>query len=72
RLLCPRPVCVGDTLYLRLPLPDGAPCDLPARAVWCRPARGGWQAGVRFLDLTERERDRIVRLVFWQELRLRR
>jgi hypothetical protein len=72
RLLCAWPLRVGDTLYLRLPLADGAPCDLLARAVWCRPTRAGWEAGVSFRDLTEQERDRIVRAVFRQELRLRR
>ncbi len=72
RLLSPRPVRAGDTLYLRLSLPDGPPRELPAQAVWCRPTRAGWQAGVRFLDLSERDRDRIVRLVFLQELRSRR
>ncbi len=72
RLLCPRPVRVGDTLYLRLPLPDGLLRELPAQAVWCRPTRAGWQAGVRFLDLSDRDRDLIVRAVFQQELRLRR
>lgn len=72
RLLCPRPVRAGDSLYLRLPLLGGAPRELSAVAVWCRPTRAGWQTGVRFLHLSERDRDLIVRAVFQQEMRSRR
>ncbi len=57
---------------LRLHLPPGRGLDrfdATARIVRLRDAAGAWQAALSFTNLTEAQRDLVVRRVFYEELR---
>ncbi len=53
----------GSVIPLTVHLEDG---DVPARAevVWHRTRGGRWAVSLRFLDLSEKEQDRVRRRVF--------
>lgn len=73
RVMSPQALAAGDLLSLRLPLPDGSDSlELRSRVMWVRPIRRSWQAGLQFTELSNRQRDQIVRAVFMAEIRLRK
>jgi hypothetical protein len=72
RVASPHPLAERDRLMIRLTLDDGGdPLELNAEVAWSGPSRSKWQLGLRFIDLDDRERDRISELVFRTEMRIR-
>jgi Tfp pilus assembly protein PilZ len=63
---------VGDPLALWLALSDGERrSEVHTEVVWVQPLQSSYQIGVRFVDLPDAFRDRIVHVVFRAELALR-
>jgi Tfp pilus assembly protein PilZ len=73
QITCPRQLDQGDTVHLRLTLPEtGDIVEVPGRVAWARQVRSQWRAGIRFEGVTPVTQDKIVRAVLRSELALRR
>jgi Tfp pilus assembly protein PilZ len=73
RMVTLRELHQGDAMTLRLHLPESTgPIDVSAEVAWVRPLRRFWQAGIRFVDVPDAARDRIIRAVFLSEVQMRR
>jgi hypothetical protein len=72
RLLSPRPLTVGQSLAMRLVLGENDAIQVRARVVWVRRFSQVWQAGIQFVEISELERDMLIRIVMTEEVRRRR
>lgn len=69
----PRQLEQGDTVHLRLTLPEtGDVVEVPGRVAWARQVRSQWRAGIRFEGVAPVTQDKIVRAVLRSELALHR
>ncbi len=74
KILCNKNFNEGDELLIRLFLPDHAQdLEVTGEVVWiCENIDGGYKVGIKFVDIDERARERIVRYIFaWQRRMLR-
>jgi len=74
KILCNKSFNEGDELAIRLFLPDQAQdLEVTGEVVWvCENIDGGFKVGIKFIDMDERARERIVRYIFaWQRRMLR-
>lgn len=74
KILCNKNFDEGDELAIRLFLPDQAQdLEVSGEVVWvCENIEGGFKVGIKFIDMDERARERIVRYIFaWQRRMLR-
>lgn len=70
RILAPRPLVTGNRISLTLRLHDGRPpLEVAGIIIWSRQLRRSWQAGVYFDGLREVDRDVIIRVVNFEEVR---
>lgn len=70
RFTCPQLLEAGDVLSVLLPLDGGRkPREIRAHVLWVRPAGREWQIGAEFFNVSELDRDLIVRTVFLEEVR---
>jgi Tfp pilus assembly protein PilZ len=73
RLTVAQQLAEGDHVVLRLVLPDETQrVEIRAQVIWVRPLQDSHEIGVRFIDLPDAIRDRIVQAVFRAELALRK
>lgn len=74
KILCNKQFNEGDELAIKLFLPNQTQdLDVTGEVVWaCDNIEGGWKVGIKFVDMDERVRERIVRYIFaWQRRMLR-
>jgi len=74
KMLCNKSFNEGDELAIKLFLPDQAQdLEVTGEVVWtCENIDGGYKVGIKFIDIDERARERIVRYIFaWQRKMLR-
>jgi len=74
KILCNKNFNEGDELVIKLFLPDQAQdLEVTGEVVWiCENIDGGYKVGIKFIDIDERARERIVRYIFaWQRRMLR-
>ncbi len=74
KILCNKNFNEGDELAIRLFLPDQAQdLEVSGEVVWiCENIEGGYKVGIKFIDIDDRVRERIVRYIFaWQRRMLR-
>jgi hypothetical protein len=69
-LLSGTQIGVGASLQIDLPACDGTPVQtVHGTVVWSVPRDQQWRLGVRFSDVSDRDRHQIVRRVFFEEVR---
>ncbi len=74
KILCNKQFNEGDELAIKLFLPNQTQdLDVTGEVVWvCDNIEGGWKVGIKFVDMDDRVRERIVRYIFaWQRRMLR-
>lgn len=74
KILCNKQFSEGDELAIKLFLPNQTQdLDVTGEVVWvCDNIEGGWKVGIKFVDMDDRVRERIVRYIFaWQRRMIR-
>jgi c-di-GMP-binding flagellar brake protein YcgR len=69
-----QPLAVGSHLQMRLLLPGVLPhLDTDGEVMWLTPSKDsagrGYRLGVRFANLSQHEKDRIVKFIFGEQIK---